>query len=107
MRKLAVTFLIACFAGCVLAQGAFAQGKPSTAKKEAKGTVATGEHRGYTNDKLHFLPDGGKELTLKVEIPGDNDRKWHKEYPTLSRVTVTYHKAADGSLVATSIKKAP
>ena len=107
MRKLAVKFLIACFVGCVAPQVALAQAKPAAAQKDAKGTVATGEHRGYTNDKLHFLPDGGKEITLKVEIPGDGERKWHKEFATLSRVTVTYHKAADGSLVATSIKKAP
>ena len=107
MRKLPVTFLIACFAGCVLAQGALAQAKPTAAQKAAEGTVATGQHRGYTNDKLYFLPDGGKELTLKVEIPGDKDQKWHKEYETMSRVSVTYHKGADGSLVATSIKKAP
>src|SRR5215468_4639920 len=108
MRKLPVTLLIACFAGCVLAQGALAQGKPAAAQKDAKETVATGQHRGYSNDKLFFRPDGAeKELTLKVEIPGDKDWKWHKEYDTLSRVTVTYHPAADGSLVASAIKKAP
>ena len=107
MRKLAASFLIAFSAGCMLTQVALAQGKAPAAQKDTKETVATGQHRGYTNDKLHFLPDAGKELTLKMEIPGDNDRKWHKEYATLSRVTVTYHKAADGSLVATSIKKAP
>ena len=107
MRKLAATFLISCFAVCVLAPGVFAEQQPAAAQKDTKGTVAIGQHRGYTNDKLHFLPDGGKELTLKVEIPGDKERKWHKEYETLSRVTVTYHKAADGSLVATSIKKSP
>jgi hypothetical protein len=93
--------------GCLLVQGALAQGKPAAAQNETKGFTATGQHRGYTNDKLHFLPDGGKELTLKVQIPGDKERKWHKEHEALSRVTVTYHKAADGSLVATSIKKAP
>ena len=108
MRKLPATLLIACFAGCVLAQGALAQDKPAAAKKAEKGTiVATGQHRGYTNDKLHFLPDGGKELTLLVEIPGDNERKWHKVFETLSRVTVTYRIEADSRLVATSIKKAP
>ena len=106
MRKLALKFLVACFAGCVLAQGALAQGKPAAAQKEAAGTVATGVHRGYTNDKLYFLPDGGKEMTLKVAIPGDKEEKWHKDFATLSRITVTYNKAADGTLVATSIKKA-
>lgn len=107
MRKLATAFLIACFGGCLLAQGALAQGKPAAAQKDAKETVATGQHRGYSNDKLYFRPDGGDEVTLKVQIPGDKDWKWHKEFETMSRVTVTYHKAADGSLVATSIKKAP
>ena len=107
MRKLTAAFVIACFAGCMLAQGAAAQAKPAAAQKDAKDTVATGQHRGYTNDNLFFRPDGADELKLKVEIPGDKDQKWHKEFETMSRVTVTYHKAADGSLVATSIKKAP
>ena len=107
MQRLAAKFLIACFTGCVLAQAALAQGNLPAAEKDTNGTVAVGQHRGFTNDKLFFLPDGGKELTLKVEIPGDGDRRWQKEYETLSRVAVTYHKASDGSLVATSIKKAP
>ena len=108
MRTLALKLLVACFAGGVLAPGAIAQGKPAAAPKEAAaGTVATGVHRGYTNDKLYFLPDGGKEMTLKVAIPGDKEEKWHKDFATLSRITVTYNKAADGALVATSIKKAP
>lgn len=91
----------------VMVQGeTVAQDKPS-ARTEAKGVMATGQHRGHTNDKLHFLPDDGRELTLKVEIPGDKSRKWHKDHEALSRVTVTYHKAPDGGLVATSIRKAP
>jgi hypothetical protein len=106
MKRIAATILIACLTGGASIQGALAQGKPAAAK-DAKETTATGQHRGFTNDKLYFLPDGGKEITLKVEIPGDKDWKWHKAFETLSRVTVTYHADADGKLVATAIKKAP
>lgn len=107
-KRILGAMTVAVFAAtCLMTQTvSLAQDKPS-AQKETKGTMATGQHRGYTNDKLHFLPDGGKELTLKVDIPGDKSRKWHKAHEMLSRVTVTYHKAADGSLVATSIRKAP
>lgn len=71
----------------------------------AADVIVTGQHRGFTNDKLYLRLDDEKELTLVVNIPGDKDQNWHKEFETLSRVTVTYHKTADGKLVATSIKK--
>jgi hypothetical protein len=72
----------------------------------ASDTVVTGQHRGFTNNKLYLKLDDGTELTLIVNIPGDTDEKWHKDFETLSRITVTYHKNAEGKLVATSIKKA-
>ena len=72
----------------------------------AADTVVTGQHRGFTNDKLYLKLDDETELTLLVDIPGDKDQKWHKDFETLSRVTVTYHKNADGKLVATAITKA-
>jgi hypothetical protein len=72
----------------------------------ASDIVVTGQHRGFTNNKFYLKLDDGTELTLIVDIPGDKDEKWHKDFETLSRITVTYHKNADGKLVATSIKKA-
>ena len=104
MRAWKGLWIVAIVAGLAASASVGAQDKG--AKASAGATVATGDHRGYTNDKLHFLPDGGKEITLLVQIPGDKERKWHKDHPTLSRVTVTYQKKPDGSLVATSIKQA-
>ena len=104
MRAWKGLWIVALAAGITASASVGAQDKG--AKAAAGATVATGEHRGYTNDKLHFLPDGGKELTLLVQIPGDKERKWHKEHPTLSRITVTYQKNPDGTMVATSIKQA-
>lgn len=72
----------------------------------ASDTVVTGQHRGFTNNKLYLKLDDGTELTVIVDIPGDKDEKWHNDFETLSRVTVTYHKTPEGKLVATSIKKA-
>ncbi len=76
------------------------------ARQAVKETVVTGQHRGHTNDKLHLKLDDGKEMTFLVEIPGDKDRKWQKDYETLSRISVTYHQRADGTFVATALKSA-
>jgi hypothetical protein len=97
-RILLVVGLLACGGSSVVAE-APAQGSL------ASDTVVTGQHRGFTNNKLYLKLDDGTELTLIVDIPGDKDEKWHKDFKTLSRITVTYHKNAEGKLVATSIKK--
>ncbi|MGE5208651.1 MAG: hypothetical protein ACM3KL_04890, partial [Alphaproteobacteria bacterium] len=90
--------LVACGGSSVVAE--------EPAQGSGASTVVTGEHRGFTNNKLYLKLDDGTELTLVVEIPGDKDEKWHTEFETLSRITVTYHKNAEGKLVVTSIKKA-
>jgi hypothetical protein len=73
----------------------------------AKGIEATGQHRGYTNDRLFLKLDDGKEMTFLVKIPGDKDWKWHKDFETLSRITVTYHQESGQDLpVATAIRPA-
>src|SRR5262245_12024123 len=95
------------FVGTVLVGQAPAgdQAKASAAPKAAD-KVVTGQHRGFTNDKLYLKLDDEKEITLIVDIPGDKDRKWQKDFQVNSRITVTYHAGADGRLVATSIKQA-
>jgi hypothetical protein len=71
------------------------------------GMEATGQHRGYTNDRLFLKLDDGKEMTFLVRIPGDKDWKWHKDFETLSRITVTYHTESGQDLpVATAIRAA-
>ena len=73
----------------------------------AQATEITGEHRGFTNEKLFLLADGGKEMTLVVDIPGDRERKWQKDFATGSRITVSYIPGApDGPVIAKSIRKA-
>ncbi|HKD11524.1 MAG TPA: hypothetical protein VKE50_05585 [Thermoanaerobaculia bacterium] len=73
----------------------------------AGGKEATGQHRGYTNDRLFLRLDDGKEMTFLVKIPGDKDWKWHKDFETLSRITVTYHAESGQDLpVATAIRAA-
>ena len=68
---------------------------------------ATGQHRGYTNDKLFLRLDDDKELTFIVRIPGDRDEKWQHDYATLSRITITYHDEAGAKYpIITAIKAA-
>lgn len=101
------TMLVAVSIGGALAGVSFAdQGKPASEKASAADTVVTGQHRGFTNDKLYLRLDDDKEITLLVAIPGDKDRKWQKDFEVNSRVTVAYHKDPAGKLVATSIKAA-
>lgn len=67
----------------------------------------TGEHRGYTNDQLFLRLDDEKEMTFLVRIPGDAEEKWHKDFQTRSRITVTYHQGQGDKLpVATAIRQA-
>jgi len=73
----------------------------------AQTTEVTGQPRGFTNEKLFLLPDDGKEMTFVVDIAGDKERKWQKEFVTGSRITVTYILGAPGAPpIATSIRKA-
>ncbi len=46
-------------------------------------------------------------MTFLVRIPGDTTWKWHKDFATLSRITVTYEKGAEEKRpVAIAIRKA-
>ncbi len=77
------------------------------AKTAAHDTVVTGQHRGYTNDELYLRLDNDKEMTFLVRIPGDKDWKWHNEFATLSRITVTYHsEPGEKRPIVTAIKAA-
>src|SRR5450755_71027 len=100
---------------CVLAAAALwpahtatAQGAaPPMAAAVAQTAQVTGQHRGYTNEKLFLRLDDGKEMTFVVAIPDDTERKWPKDFATLSRITVTYVPGAAGGLpVATALKNA-
>src|SRR5262245_18474535 len=82
------------------------QNKSASQKSSATDKVVTGQHRGYTNAKLYLRLDDDKEITLVVDIPGDKDRQWQKDFEVNSRITVTYHQNPEGKLVATSIKSA-
>jgi len=90
------------------AHTATAQGAaPPMAAAVAQTAQVTGQHRGYTNEKLFLRLDDGKEMTFVVAIPGDTERKWQKDFATLSRITVTYVPGAAGGLpVATALKNA-
>ena len=91
-------------AGVVAAQAAKA---PPSTSAAAKAMEDTGQHRGFTNDKLFLQPDDGKEMTFVVEIAGDKERKWQKDFATGSRITVTYVSGAGGGApIATSLKQA-
>jgi hypothetical protein len=80
---------------------------PSSTTAAAQTTEATGQHRGFTNEKLFLKLDDGKEMTFVVDIPGDKERKWQKDFATLSRIAVTYVPGApEGPPIATSLKKA-
>jgi hypothetical protein len=46
-------------------------------------------HRGFTNEKLFLKLDDGKQMTFVVDIAGDKEPKWQKDFVTLSRITVT------------------
>jgi hypothetical protein len=46
-------------------------------------------HRDFTNEKLFLKLDDGKQMTFFVDIAGDKERKWQKDFATLSRITVT------------------
>jgi hypothetical protein len=73
-----------------------------------KDHTVTGQHRGYTNEKLFLRLDDDKEMTFVVRIPGDKDEHWHDQFATLSRITVTYHEEAGAKFpVATAIQQAP
>jgi hypothetical protein len=78
-------------------------GDPSVTDREV-----TGVHRGYTNDRLFLrVSDEEKEMTLVVRIPGDQEERWHTDFKTLSRITVTYHQGPGDELpVATAIRPA-
>jgi hypothetical protein len=79
----------------------------STAPAPAKALEVMGQHRGFTNDKLYLKLDNEKEMTFLVNIPGDKDWQWHKDFETLSRIAVTYHQGPGEALpVAIAIKKA-
>ena len=78
---------------------------PSSAAAGAQTMEVTGQHRGFTNEKLFLKLDDGKEMTFVVDIPGDKERKWQKDFATLSRITVTYVTGAPGGPpIATSLK---
>ena len=80
---------------------------PSSAAAGSQTMEVTGQHRGFTNEKLFLKLDDGKEMTFVVDIPGDKERKWHKDFATLSRITVTYVTGAPGGPpIATSLKNA-
>jgi len=106
MRALRIVLLALSVGGALVGLSIADQGKPAGEKAAVKDTVVTGQHRGFTNDKLYLRLDDDKEITLVVDIPGDKDRKWQKDFEMNSRVTVTYHPNAEGKLVATSIKAA-
>lgn len=106
---------IAGLIGAVVASAALAAAAQEVRKPAAEGKPAkadevkqiTGQHRGYTNEKLFFRADDGTKMTFVVEIPGDKERKWHDQFKTLSRITVTYRPGAEGKLpVATALKSA-
>jgi hypothetical protein len=49
----------------------------------------------------------GEEMTFVVDIAGDKERKWEKEFVTGSRITVSYISGAPGAApIAKSIRKA-
>ena len=94
----------------LLAVAALAE-QPKTPSKAPGASVqsisVTGKHRGYTNNELYLLPDNGKEMTFIVQIVGDKDQAWHKQFEMSSRITVTYHQVpGNAKPVATAIAKA-
>jgi len=101
LRILILLVLTALCAAALLAD------KPKASGTAVKNVTVTGQHRGYTNDELYLQLDDGKEMKFLVQIPGDKDGAWHKQFETLSRITVTYHEdAGKKQLIATAIVKA-
>jgi len=84
-----------------------AKPSPNVATSSVQAKEVSGQHRGYTNDELYLRLDDGKEMTFLVRIPGDKDAKWHQDFETLSRITVTYRQGPnDKQPVAIAIRKA-
>jgi hypothetical protein len=106
MRALRTMLVALSIGGALAGLSTAGQSKPASEKAAAADTVVTGQHRGFTNDKLYLRLDDDEEITLLVDIPGDKDRQWQKDFQVNARVTVTYHKNPEGKLVATSIKAA-
>ena len=80
---------------------------PSSAAAATQTMEVTGQHRGFTNENLFLKLDDGKEMTFVGDIAGDKERKWQKDFATLSRITVIYVTGAPGgSPIATSLKNA-
>jgi hypothetical protein len=104
------SFVICTVAAAALGSVGLATAQPANAptpRVVAKPTEVTGQHRGFTNEKLFLLPDDGKEMMFVVDIAGDKDRKWQKDFATGSRITVSYIPGApDGPLIAKSLRKA-
>jgi hypothetical protein len=93
--------------GTLLGGRARAATPPAGAPSASGDLEITGEHRGYTNDQLFLRISDEKEMTFVVRIPGDQEEKWHTDFKTLSRITVTYHqKPGDKLPVATAIRPA-
>jgi hypothetical protein len=85
--------------------------QPKPPSKESGTSVqsisVTGKHRGYTNNELYLKLDSDKEMTFFVQIPGDKEQAWHKQFEMSSRITVTYRQVPGKTqLVATAIAKA-
>lgn len=100
VRALFVGTLLVGFAGRAIAGAGGAESGTTDLE-------VTGEHRGYTNDQLFLRISDEKEMTFLVRIPGDKEEKWHKDFQTLSRITVTYHQGPNDKLpVATAIRTA-
>jgi hypothetical protein len=104
-----INIAVCAFAVVALLSGSVATAQTATAPSPAAaGTQTmelTGQHRGFTNEKLFLKLDDGKEMTFVVDIPGDKERKWQKDFATLSRITVTYVTGAPGRPpIATSLK---
>lgn len=104
-----INIAVCAFAVAALLSGSVATAQTATAPSPAAaGTQTmelTGQHRGFTNEKLFLKLDDGKEMTFVVDIPGEKERKWQKDFATLSRITVTYVTGAPGRPpIATSLK---
>jgi hypothetical protein len=90
---------------CLCARRTAARG--ATTAQTAAAATQTVEVTGFTTEKLLLKLDDGKEMTFVVDIAGDKERKWQKDFATLSRITVTYGtQAPGGPPIATSLKNA-
>ena len=105
LHPIALSASIALLAVAALAQ----QPKPPSKAfaMSVESISVTGKHRGYTNNELSLKLDNDKEMTFLVQIPGDKEQAWHKQFEMSSRITVTYYQVPGKTqLVATSITKA-